>query len=281
MVIPSKPTREYLYSFLVLLLLFAAAWSCTPKASKIESPKMDKERQQAIIDKYLVDSARQYSYNSPEWQNYIDMGLAEDSTIAYLWQQKAMPLFKQGKYEVGMKYLDKAVHYDRAGYLGYRAFIKTIFAKTYEAALLDLEDCVREEGNIHVMDHTYRFYMALCYLQLNDYVRAEELLKLELDEMAERWGEDAVHHLELFYYAITKYEQQNYKETVEQFDKLLKIYPQFAEAHYYKAIALGYLGEYDRAVALIDTARKYRDEGYTINEDNAIYERYPYQLRDF
>ncbi|WP_447769329.1 hypothetical protein [Sphingobacterium faecium] len=77
--------------------------------SKIEktAPEENKSKQKAIVDRYLVNSAHQYSYYSKEWQKYIDMGLKEDSTIAYLWQQKAMPLFKQGKYELGMQYLDK------------------------------------------------------------------------------------------------------------------------------------------------------------------------------
>ena len=33
----------------------------------------------------------------------------KDSTIAYLWQQKAMPYFKARKYSIGKPFLDKAV----------------------------------------------------------------------------------------------------------------------------------------------------------------------------
>ncbi|QQD14266.1 hypothetical protein [Sphingobacterium sp. UDSM-2020] len=95
-----------------LLCLSPTLFSCQNAKIEKTAPEENKSKQKAIVDRYLVDSARQYSYYSKEWQKYIDMGLKEDSTIAYLWQQKAMPLFKQGKYELGMQYLDKAVLYD-------------------------------------------------------------------------------------------------------------------------------------------------------------------------
>ena len=89
--------------------------------------------------------------------------MKKDSTIAYLWQQKAMPLFKARKYEAGMIFLDKAVLYDEAEYLDYRAFIKCIFAKTYREAIIDFEKCKEKVGNSYVMDHTYDFHIALSY----------------------------------------------------------------------------------------------------------------------
>ncbi|WP_317044770.1 hypothetical protein [Olleya sp. Bg11-27] len=88
-----------------------------------------------------------------------------------------MPYFKAKKYEVGMTYLDKAVLYKPERWLSYRAFIKCIFAKTYKSAIVDFEECIKREGNTYVMDHTYRFYIALSYLQLNEFEKAENLLK--------------------------------------------------------------------------------------------------------
>ncbi len=71
-----------------------------------------------IIEKYLTNGALKYRLYSREREEEIDKGLEKDSTIAYLWQQKAMPLFKQGKYELGMEYLDKAVLYKRHRWQG-------------------------------------------------------------------------------------------------------------------------------------------------------------------
>jgi hypothetical protein len=58
-------------------------------------------------------------------------GLKKTVQFAYLWQQ-SMPYFKAKKYEVGMKYLDKAVKYNPERWQSYRAFINVFFAKTYK-----------------------------------------------------------------------------------------------------------------------------------------------------
>ena len=92
-----------------------------------------------------------------EWQACLDQGLKKDSTVAYLWQQKAMPYFKCKKYEVGMQYLDKAVFYDKKEWLPYRGFIKCVFSKTYKEAITDLEECIKLYGNGYRMDHPYSF----------------------------------------------------------------------------------------------------------------------------
>ena len=130
-----------------------------------------KKIQDAIIEEFATNGAQKYDYNyqMAEWQNSLDNGLKKDSTIAYLWQQKAMPYFKAKKYEIGMKYIDKAVHYNPERWQSYRAFIKCIFAKTYKEAIVDFEDCKKKFGNNYVMDHTYNFYIGLSFLQLNEF----------------------------------------------------------------------------------------------------------------
>ncbi|MCW2259649.1 tetratricopeptide repeat protein [Sphingobacterium sp. JUb78] len=253
--------------------------SCKNRNIEKPPPERDKAKQEAIVEKYLTDSARQYSYYSKEWGKYIDMGLKEDSTIAYLWQQKAMPLFKQGKYEMGMQYLDKAVFYDKDNYLNYRGFIKCIFAKTYREAIVDFEEAIARHGNGHIMDHSYKFYIALSLLQLNEFEKAEAILKQEIDLTVLRIGEEWIHHLDLFYYGISQYEQGKYDMAIKTFDRTLNKYQQFSDAKYYKAVSLVHLGKTEAASKLLEEAELDRKNGYTINEDNAIYERYPYQLR--
>ncbi|PIE47589.1 MAG: hypothetical protein CSA40_02160 [Flavobacteriales bacterium] len=235
-------------------------------------------QQDAIIKEHL-ENAGKYGLYSRERQEEIDRGLAKDSTIAYLWQQKAMPLFKQGKYELGMTYIDKAVKYDRERWQDYRAFIKCVFAKTYKDAIADFEDCKARFGNNQVMDHSYNFYIALSKIQLNQFEEAEKILAEETKLQAEEHGEDWVHHLDLLYLGIAKYEQKKYKQAVSVFDRVLSLYPEFSEALYYKAICLGKQGRKDEALKLIEEAKINGKKGNTINEDNAIYERYPYQIR--
>jgi len=246
-----------------------------------EKPKTQKEKQDAIIKEHLEDCAQKYNYNINmiEWQECLDNGLKKDSTIAYLWQQKAMPLFKARKYEAGMIFLDKAVKYDKKRWLPYRGFIKCIFSKTYKEAIVDFEESKKIFGNTYEMDHTYDFYIALSYLQLNDFKKAEEIFKSNFDEIKKNQGEDAFHHLDLFYYGIAKYEQNKLEEAIVEFDKALQKYPEFSDVEMYKGICLYKLGQKEHGQKLIEKAKTDLDKGFTINEDNAIYERYPYQIK--
>lgn len=239
----------------------------------------DKKRQEEIINEHLKNGAWKYQMMSQEWQQEINQGLAKDSTIAYLWQQKAMPLLKMRKYEVGIEYLDKAVKYDAQKWQDYRAFTKCIFAKTYKDAIIDFEDYKRKFGYGYVMDHTYDFYIALSYLQLNEFEKAEQIFQADYERQAEKWGKDNLHHLDLFYYGMSKYELRKYEEAIVLFDKSLAIYPDFSEVQLYKAVCLRKLGRKEEAKKYDILAEENGRKGNTINEANAKYEMYPYQWK--
>lgn len=113
--------------FLIIGLVFSCNEKNDLKKSE-ETFNINRQKQEKIIERYLKNGAWKHELYSMEWQEEIDKGLAQDSTIAYLWQQKAMPLFKQGKYEAGMEFIDKAVQYNPERWQDYRAFIKCIFA---------------------------------------------------------------------------------------------------------------------------------------------------------
>ncbi|MCX7549150.1 tetratricopeptide repeat protein [Xanthomarina sp. F1114] len=272
---------------ILILLLIATIFSCEQKNksakdladnNRIEL-NIDKEKQEKIINEHLKNGAWKYELYSREWQEEIDKGLEKDSTIAYLWQQKAMPMFKQGKYEVGMEFIDNAVKYDRQRWQDYRAFIKCIFAKTYREAIADFKDCKKRFGNGYVMDHTYDFYIGLSYLQLNEFEKAEQIFQKDYEIQLNDKGEDWLHHLDLFYFGISKYEQKDYLGAIEIFDKALKIYPDFSEVQIFKADCLRKIGKTEEARELQKLGEINGRKGNTINEDNVIYERYPYQIR--
>lgn len=235
-----------------------------------------------IIEQYLTGCASKYNYNYQmnEWQQCLDEGLKKDSTIAYLWQQKAMPYFKVKKYEVGMRFLDKAVQIDPKRWQPYRAFIKCIFQKSYAESLIDFESCIEKWGDQYEMDHPYSFYMALCYLQLNEFKKAEQLLENYIQTTIKLRGTEWVHPTALFYLGITLYEQQSYAEAIQRFDQALEIYKNFSDVKVYKALCLMYLNkDVELANILMLEAKEDSKMGYTINEDNVIYETYPYQKK--
>lgn len=267
---------------LLLILTISCKNSSKTQESNLEViyPITSKEHQDSIIEKHLKNGAWQKGLYSQEWQEEIDKGLEKDSTIAYLWQQKAMPLFKQGKYELGMQYLNKAVQFDRNNeWQEYRAFMYCIFSKRYKEAIKDFEDCKRKYGNSYVMDHSYNFYIALSKLQLNKFSEAEVLLEKDINHQVQQHGEDLVHHLDLLYLGISRYEQGKYELAITAFERALDKYPQFSEALYYAAKSKRRLGKLNEAKELMKKAKTYGKLGHSINEDNSLYERYPYQIR--
>lgn len=211
-------------------------------------------------------------------QKYLDSILMEKPDIAYIWQQKAMPLFKQKKYEIGLQFLDSAIKYDNTDhYLEYGAFIKCIFVKSYKASIQDFELLKTKLKIGFVMDHSYDFYIGLSYLQLNQFDKAEEYLQKSINYSEEKWKSG--HFVEYFYLGIIKMEQNNTKEAIRLFDKTLNIYEEFPDVKYYKAQLCELKGENKEAAELINQAIEDFSKGYTINESNSKYEEYPYQIK--
>jgi tetratricopeptide (TPR) repeat protein len=257
--------------YAVLLISF----SCQGQ-NPVESKKT---KQEIIIEEHVINCADKINYTTrmQEYQNCLDAGIKKDSTIAYLWQQKAMPYFKAKKYEVGMPLLNKAVKYDKQRWLAYRGFIKCVFSKNYKDAIIDFEDCIKQQGNGYEMDHSYLFYIALSYLQLNEFSKANEIFQKDILGQEKQFG--SAHYLDLFYYGITKYELGKWEEAIIEFDKSLKEYSNFSDVQFYKAICLARIGKKDDAMQLMEKARNDFKKGYTINEDNAVYETYPYKVK--
>ncbi|WP_051119658.1 tetratricopeptide repeat protein [Gillisia sp. CAL575] len=275
---------KYLKLPLLTLLFISTLNSCNQKEELKNSneksvSKFTEKQQDSLKEIYLKNGAWQTDVYSQEWQNEIDKGLEVDSTLAYFWQQKAMPLFKQSKYEIGMTFIDKAVKYNPERWQNYRAFIKCIFSKQYKDAINDFQDYQETYGYGFVMDHSYDFYIALSYLQLSEFEEAEKLFEKDYQRTLDKKGEDWLHHLDLFYYGISKYELKKYDEALVLFDQALARYPQFSDVQYYKAKILYKLGKPEEADSVYKSAKEYARKGFSINEDNVVYERYPYQIR--
>ena len=268
--------RRYIFCFTVL-------FSCTNSLQKeSKNEKKGHTPEKDVIEKYVTNGAHRYHYFSPEWQQYLDSAIERNPNIAYVYQQKAMPLFKMRKYEAGLPHLDRAVELDSAKYIDYRAFMKCIFSKSYTDAIADFKIAKRIKGaNGYVMDHSYDFYMGLSYLQLNKFDSAVNYFEKSIDNVRKQNGESWLHYLDLFYLGVAYMEIEKHSEAIAQFDKSLAIYSTFSDAEYYKSISLARLGKQSEAEALFKKARNDFRKGYTINEDNAFYEKYPYQLFDW
>lgn len=162
--------------------------------------------------------------------------------------------------------------------MAYRAFIKCIFVKDYKDAIIDFQECINNYGDSFEMDHSYTFYIGLSHLQLIDFIKAESSFEETISNQKKMFSE--AHHLDLFYLGVTKYELGKYQEAITIFDEALNQYPKFSDVIYYKALALNKIKENNlESSKLLKLAKEYASKGFTINEDNAIYEDYPYKVK--
>lgn len=238
-----------------------------------------------------ADSARAESFLHKAWQQplfsarrdkLLDSAIMTIPTHAYYWQQKSMPLYKAWKYEVGRPYLDSAVKYDPAHWLDYAGFVTCIFQKNYTDALkLFYRAKANPKCTGYVMDHPYNFYIGLCHLQLNHIDSSRYYIEGCVNETTKKRGEDWVHPNHLFYLGIVQFEQENYEQAIITFGKAIKLYKQFSDAYYYIAQCYVRMSKYKEAFSNAELASQYFKEGYSIREDNTLYEYYPYQIRKY
>lgn len=261
------------YTLLLLLLLTVSLRSVArqDKLTKDDSVK---------ISQYWK-KANQCWLHSVQRQLYLDSALAIDPHNAYFWQQKSMPLSKMMKHELAAPYLDSAAKYNPKEYVPYRGYIRCIFSRHYRDALTDFYLSKNINGNSGVMDHPYDFFIGLCHLQSNNFDSARWYFEKCIEDRKARNGADWVHYIHHFYNGITWYEQVQYDKAIACFDESLRLNPGLPEALYYKSICMTIKGDDQTALALAEKADSLMKRGYFINEDNARYEYYPYQVRKY
>ncbi|WP_116770985.1 tetratricopeptide repeat protein [Maribacter litoralis] len=272
--------RKYIF---LLFIIFSCNIATKDQNDLNNSAEDTKEKLLTEIDsthlREYIEKSFQNPIHSLEYQQYLDSALRIVPESAWLWQQKAMPLYKARKYQLGRPFLEKAVEHAPEKYLDYSAFMKCIFSKDYLKSISEFMRAKKEFGDGYVMDHTYNFYIGLNYLQMNKFSKAKEFLLLSKEQQFKDFPKDspqeACHYLDWYYLGIADFELGNYNEAIASFDLSLKVYENFADALYFKGRSMTKLGNEKGA----EWEKKAFENGdNTINEDNVIYEIYPYQV---
>lgn len=235
---------------------------------------------------FIIDSTAKKErifYNHKRWQQLCDsvIGICPNTAEAY--QLKALPFTKYAAYEHCFSLLDKAVQYDSSAFLPYRAFIKCIFSKDYEGAIIDFEKSELLHKSSGLMDHSYQFFMALCNLELKNYAAAENHFNNDVKIQQASFPGEPPHYNTLLYMGILKYEEKQYESAKSLLLKCLEKYSQHPEANYYLAIVEEKLGNTKAKHEYLQTGKDAYLQGMRLNEDNIFYTNYPKQvtLRDF
>jgi tetratricopeptide (TPR) repeat protein len=236
--------------------------------------------QDSLIRVYIDSGAAKLpgGYNNPAWQLYCDSVLAICPGTAAAYQLKAMPYIKNGEYENAFRLVDSAVVYGPVAYTAYRGFLKCIFTKDYEGAITDFQKAQQLTPNGGEMDHTYKFYEALCNLELGNYAAAETLFN---EDIFIQTGGDKTkrpHYNTLLYVGILYYEMKNDPRAKEYLLKCIDYFQKLPEANYYLALVYEREGNNVLKKKYLEIARQSLKEGLTMNEDNLYYANYPHQV---
>ena len=240
-----------------------------------------KAGQDSLVARYLDRGAERYGYLDPRWNQYCDSLIARCPNIAVAYQHKAVPLIKDGKWEAAFALEDQAVALDPRAWLAYRGFLKCIFSKDYEGALVDFGQVEKLKPNGREMDHTYPFFEGLCHLELGSYAQAAADLGRDIQLQQGPSGKGDVHYNSLFYLGVVYFEQRNYAQASRYLRQCLTQYARHPDANYYLALTCRAQGRPTEATRHLQIARTSLTAGYRLNEDNLFYANYPHQITDY
>ena len=237
--------------------------------------------QDSLVARYLDRGAHRVSYLSPRWGQYCDSLIAACPTIAYAYQQKAMPLIDCGDYAKAMPLMDKAVALDANRWLAYRGFLKCIFTKDYPGAIADFQRVARLKPNGREMDHTYAFFEGACELKLGHYKLAEAAFAQDVALQRGPDGQGEIHFNTLLYAGVVAARLKQYAPAQAYLQQCLKAYPQHPEANYYLALIYQAQGQPALARQHLEAAQRALVGGYRLNEDSIFYANYPEQITEY
>lgn len=240
---------------------------------------MSEHKKDSLKNRYYTNGVAKYHSYSAKFQFYADTLLHFFPDNPEIWQQRAIPLFKSGKYEIGIKYLNKAVELDKKEYIAYRGFINCIFLKQHSQSIQDFKEAIALKGEGYEIDHPFAFYIGLNYLQMNQLDSAKYYLERSMEIERRSKSENFLSPTNWFYLGIVAYEQEKWQDALSYFDKALHLYSSFPEVKYFKALILNKLEQKELAITLLEEAVADYHCDYLFPEYNAVYEHYPYEIR--
>lgn len=270
-----------------LLILFLSCLSVlTSGCGQSTPPKLpldctNRHIQDSLLKKYIDNGADKLPgmYNNPAWQLYCDSIIALCPEIADAYQRKAVPYIKNGEYEKALALYDITVQLEPKRYTGHRGFIKCLFTKDYEGAIIDLQKAQQLVPNGFDMDHSFKFYEGLCNLELGNYPAAEQNFKQDILIQRGSDPKGVPHFNTLLYMGILYYEMGKNAQAKEYLLNCLKAYKQLPDANYYLALIFQREGNAVMKKKYLAIAKQAYSDGYRMNEDQLYYVNYPHEIK--
>ncbi|BDW94107.1 hypothetical protein MACH07_29390 [Flagellimonas marinaquae] len=144
--------------------------------------------------------------------------------------ERSVPFNKNGDYETGFSYLNRAVELNPLNHLGYRGYMKLRFLRDYNSALADFDrlDALTPEVVDAPWGEDIDFLRGECYYGLGDYPKALKHFKQSITNQGAEWVDVQA----FVYVGLCHYNMQNYNEAIGAFKTGIEQYGNTCEAYY-------------------------------------------------
>ncbi len=224
-----------------------------------------KEDEKVQLASQLFNGAGHYYYQGsvPE-QFLLEEAQSHDLENAAIWRERGVPYLKRGFGSEMFPYYQRAVELDPEKWSGIRGYIYLYFYRDYGRAIADFDatDTLTEDFVDHPQGQSVDYMRGICYYGLTDYNKALAYFNKYVESVIRKEGENWVDAYAVLYRALTfeKLGQEN--RALEEFDRVIRIYPNLSDPFYHKARITLKNGNRMEASELIVKAREYFEQGY-------------------
>ena len=253
-----KLLTSCLKSFIVLLVVI----SCRPQHSWYEKELTDSLKV-LYADRLWRGGYSYYYQGSIADQFQLNESLELDSTNGDAWREKGIAYLKRGIADSFYLNYKKGVQYRPEKWAGFRGYIYLYFYRDYERAIADFnynDEIVGEVTYSQGQSHDYM--RGICYYGLKDYGEALNQLNRYIDTITEGEGPEWVDVYAILYKGLALAKLRRFDEALAAFDNAEKLYPKLSDLYYHRARISCARKDYEKALQLLEVAKKYHQEGY-------------------
>lgn len=249
--------KSWIYCLSLLLLI-----GCKPEHKWYK--KSFSKAEKSALAPALRNGVSYYYQGTVAEQFQIKGALSLDSTNGDFWREMGTARVKRGLASEMHYYYAKAAALKPDPWLGFRAYLYLYFYRDYPRAIQDfnrLDSITGSIGHSQAQDHDYM--RAVAYYGLKDYPQAIRYARKYIERLTSEIGAEWVDANAHLYLALSL--EKNgapWQEVQAELQKMLKIYPESADAYFHLARLSAQRQRFWEARKFLLPAEAYFQKGY-------------------
>lgn len=246
-------------SFLSVVLIMLAT-SCEER--EWYKKEFSTEEMKALSPKLRAGRTFHYQGSVPE-QFQLKEAMKMDSTDADLWREFGTARVKRGILDEMEYFYGEAVKRKPEKWAGFRGYLYLYFYRDFPRAIADFNLGDEANGQVDYSQGQSHDYMrGICYYGLGEYVTALEQLNSYISTVMQDEGEEWVDVYAFLYKGLSLMNLARYDEAMEEFNRILKYYPNLSDIYYHKARIYVARGQFSLALKELEQAESFWNQGY-------------------